>query len=167
MRQSEHHCADLTSELADPNLGRAFVAAEFTLALTGSTTPFKSLNVWPANICSVYWIEYECLKTQSASFAWRFPLGFQAIFLLQPFSFSSRSLSTPNHHGIEENPETRRRSVNSQTGWARCRRQASSFGRWQLYQWRSQSSPAIFLAGRLGRRKLMLAGSSMIFIVLI
>jgi hypothetical protein len=27
-------------------------------------------------------MEYACLKTQSASFAWRFPLGFQAIFLL-------------------------------------------------------------------------------------
>jgi MFS family permease len=27
-------------------------------------------------------MEYACLKTQSESFAWRFPLGFQAIFLL-------------------------------------------------------------------------------------
>jgi MFS family permease len=27
-------------------------------------------------------MEYACLKTQSASFAWRFPLGFQAFFLL-------------------------------------------------------------------------------------
>lgn len=26
----------------------------------------------------VYWMEYACLKTQSLSFAWRFPLGFQA-----------------------------------------------------------------------------------------
>ncbi|KAE8445931.1 hypothetical protein EG329_012710 [Mollisiaceae sp. DMI_Dod_QoI] len=57
-----------TSELADPNLRGAFVAVEFTLALTGSTI--------------VYWMEYGCLKTQSAPFAWRFPLGFQAFFLL-------------------------------------------------------------------------------------
>jgi hypothetical protein len=27
-------------------------------------------------------MEYACLKTQSASFAWRFPLAFQAIFLI-------------------------------------------------------------------------------------
>lgn len=32
--------------------------------------------------CSVYWMEYACVKTQSASFAWRFPLGFQILFLL-------------------------------------------------------------------------------------
>ncbi|KUJ11399.1 general substrate transporter [Mollisia scopiformis] len=57
-----------TSELADPNLRGAFVAVEFTLALSGSTI--------------VYWMEYGCLKTQSLPFAWRFPLGFQALFLL-------------------------------------------------------------------------------------
>ncbi|PQE11611.1 MFS monosaccharide transporter protein [Rutstroemia sp. NJR-2017a WRK4] len=57
-----------TSELADPNMRGAFVAVEFTLALTGSTI--------------VYWMEYACLKTQSLSFAWRFPLGLQAIFLI-------------------------------------------------------------------------------------
>ncbi|PQE04054.1 MFS monosaccharide transporter protein [Rutstroemia sp. NJR-2017a BVV2] len=60
-----------TSELADPNMRGAFVAVEFTLALTGST-------MW----ISVYWMEYACLKTQSLSFAWRFPLGLQAIFLI-------------------------------------------------------------------------------------
>lgn len=31
---------------------------------------------------SVYWMEYACLKTQSAAFAWRFPIAFQAFFLL-------------------------------------------------------------------------------------
>lgn len=30
----------------------------------------------------VYWIEYGCLQTQSAAFAWRFPLGLQIVFLL-------------------------------------------------------------------------------------
>ncbi|KAI1622833.1 low-affinity glucose transporter HXT3 [Exophiala viscosa] len=57
-----------TSEIADPHLRGAFVAVEFTLALTGSTL--------------AYWMEYGCTKTQSVSFAWRFPLGFQIIFLL-------------------------------------------------------------------------------------
>lgn len=57
-----------TSELADPHLRGAFVAVEFTLALTGSTL--------------VYWMEYACTKTQSEVFAWRFPVAFQVIFLL-------------------------------------------------------------------------------------
>ena len=30
----------------------------------------------------VYWMEYGCMKTQSPAFAWRFPLGFQCVFLL-------------------------------------------------------------------------------------
>ncbi|KAL9077932.1 MAG: hypothetical protein Q9157_003139 [Trypethelium eluteriae] len=57
-----------TSELADATMRGAFVAVEFTLALTASTL--------------VYWMEYGCSKTQSEAFAWRFPLGFQAIFIL-------------------------------------------------------------------------------------
>ncbi|KAH8797740.1 low-affinity glucose transporter HXT3 [Xylogone sp. PMI_703] len=63
-----------TSELADPHFRGAFVAIEFTLALGGSVMHVTSL--------SVYWMEYGCLKTQSLSFAWRFPLTFQAFFLL-------------------------------------------------------------------------------------
>ncbi|KAK9489788.1 general substrate transporter [Lipomyces doorenjongii] len=57
-----------TSELADPHLRGAFVAVQFTLAMTGSAI--------------VYWMEFACVKTLSQSFAWRFPLGFQIIFLL-------------------------------------------------------------------------------------
>lgn len=57
-----------TSELADANMRGTFVAVEFTLALSASTI--------------VYWMEYGCTKTQTEAFAWRFPLGFQAIFIL-------------------------------------------------------------------------------------
>ncbi|OAA60602.1 low-affinity glucose transporter HXT3 [Niveomyces insectorum RCEF 264] len=57
-----------TSELADPRARGAFVATEFTLALTGATI--------------VYWIEYACMRTTSLAFAWRFPVGLQVIFLL-------------------------------------------------------------------------------------
>lgn len=57
-----------TSELADPHLRGAFVAVEFTLALSGSTL--------------VYWMEYACTKLQSAAFAWRFPVAFQVVFLV-------------------------------------------------------------------------------------
>ncbi|KAK9310983.1 general substrate transporter [Lipomyces starkeyi] len=57
-----------TSELADPHLRGAFVAVQFTLAMVGSTI--------------VYWMEFACVKTLSPSFAWRFPLGFQVLFLL-------------------------------------------------------------------------------------
>lgn len=57
-----------TSEIADPHLRGAFVAVEFTLAISGSTL--------------AYWMEYALTKTQSAPFAWRFSLGFQAVFLL-------------------------------------------------------------------------------------
>ncbi|KAK9366789.1 general substrate transporter [Lipomyces kononenkoae] len=57
-----------TSELADPKMRGAFVAVQFTLAMTGSAI--------------VYWMEFACVKTLSASFAWRFPLGFQIVFLL-------------------------------------------------------------------------------------
>ncbi|KAJ5524008.1 hypothetical protein N7494_010658 [Penicillium frequentans] len=56
-----------TSELADSRDRGAFVAVQFTLALTGGTI--------------VYWTEYACLKTQSLAFAWRFPLALQLIFL--------------------------------------------------------------------------------------
>ncbi|KAM3077497.1 hypothetical protein ACMFMG_006836 [Clarireedia jacksonii] len=72
-----------TSELADPNMRGAFVAVEFTLALTGSTI--------------VYWMEYACLKTQSLSFAWRFPLGFQAVFLLILLVFIPFFPESPRH----------------------------------------------------------------------
>ncbi|KAL1988428.1 hypothetical protein VTN96DRAFT_9483 [Rasamsonia emersonii] len=57
-----------TSELADPHLRGAFVAVQFTLAMTGSAI--------------VYWMEFACVKTQSEAFSWRFPLGFQIIFLI-------------------------------------------------------------------------------------
>ena len=57
-----------TSEIADPHLRGAFVAVEFTMAISGSTL--------------VYWMEFGATKTQSLAFAWRFPLGFQIIFLL-------------------------------------------------------------------------------------
>ncbi|KAI9693489.1 MAG: hypothetical protein M1820_009225 [Bogoriella megaspora] len=57
-----------TSELADANMRGTFVAVEFTLALSASTL--------------VYWMEYGCTRTTSEAFAWRFPLGFQAIFIL-------------------------------------------------------------------------------------
>ena len=57
-----------TSELADATMRGAFVAVEFTLALSASTL--------------VYWMEYGCTKTQSEAFAWRLPLGFQAVFIL-------------------------------------------------------------------------------------
>lgn len=30
----------------------------------------------------VYWLEYACVKTQSLSFAWRFPNAFQIVFLI-------------------------------------------------------------------------------------
>ncbi|KAJ5642475.1 low-affinity glucose transporter HXT3 [Penicillium lividum] len=57
-----------TSELADPHLRGAFVGVQFTLAMVGSTV--------------AYWMEFGCTKTQSFSFSWRFPLGFQIIFLI-------------------------------------------------------------------------------------
>ena len=57
-----------TSEIADPRMRGAFVATQFTLAISGSTL--------------VYWMEYGCVQTQSPSFAWRFPLGFQIVFLI-------------------------------------------------------------------------------------
>lgn len=57
-----------TSEIADPTLRGAFVAVEFTLAFLGSTLAF--------------WMEYALVKTTPETFAWRFPLGFQIIFLL-------------------------------------------------------------------------------------
>ncbi|KAJ5925795.1 hypothetical protein N7454_007305 [Penicillium verhagenii] len=57
-----------TSELADPRLRGAFVAVQFTLAMVGSTV--------------AYWMEFGCTKTQSLSFSWRFPLGFQIVFLI-------------------------------------------------------------------------------------
>ncbi|KAJ5088889.1 hypothetical protein N7456_012505 [Penicillium angulare] len=57
-----------TSELADPHLRGAFVAVQFTLAMVGSTV--------------AYWMEFGCTKTQSLSFSWRLPLGFQIVFLI-------------------------------------------------------------------------------------
>ncbi|KAK9476492.1 hypothetical protein V1514DRAFT_336760 [Lipomyces japonicus] len=57
-----------TSELADPHLRGAFVATQFALAIIGQII--------------VYWIEYVCVKRQSLSFAWRFPVAFQAGFLI-------------------------------------------------------------------------------------
>lgn len=37
---------------------------------------------WADGVSRVYWTEYACLKTQSLTFAWRFPLAFQCFFLL-------------------------------------------------------------------------------------
>lgn len=72
-----------TSELADPHLRGAFVAVEFTLALFGSTM--------------VYWMEYGCTKTQSAAFAWRFPIAFQAVFLLLVLAAAPFYPESPRH----------------------------------------------------------------------
>jgi len=83
-----------TSELADPHLRGAFVAVEFTLALSGSTM--------------VYWMEYACTKLQTEAFAWRFPVGCELeIFLFTEIAegvfckfeadrlFSSNGVSPP------------------------------------------------------------------------
>ena len=67
-----------TSEIADPRLRGAFVGTQFTLALSGSTL--------------VYWMEYACTKTQSEAFAWRFPIGFQIVFL---YNYSCGHLMVP------------------------------------------------------------------------
>lgn len=72
-----------TSEIADPHLRGAFVAVEFTLAITGSTL--------------VYWMEYGCIKTQSLAFAWRFPLGFQIVFLLFILAAAPFFPESPRH----------------------------------------------------------------------
>ena len=74
-----------TSELADSRARGAFVAVQFTMALTGGTmlvaSPLVASSLTDL-IQSVYWTEYACLKTQSLAFSWRFPLALQVIFLL-------------------------------------------------------------------------------------
>ena len=72
-----------TSEIADPHLRGAFVAVEFTLALVGSTI--------------VYWMEFGCTQTQSLAFSWRFPLGFQIIFLLFILAAAPFYPESPRH----------------------------------------------------------------------
>ncbi|KAI1608930.1 MFS monosaccharide transporter [Exophiala viscosa] len=72
-----------TSELADAHSRGAFVAVEFTLAMSGSAI--------------VYWMEYACVKTQSESFAWRFPLGFQVVFLIIIFVLLPFYPESPRH----------------------------------------------------------------------
>ncbi|GAB7348464.1 hypothetical protein MBLNU459_g6879t1 [Dothideomycetes sp. NU459] len=72
-----------TSELADPHVRGAFVAVEFTLAITGST--------------GVYWMEYWCTKTRSEAFAWRFPVAFQVIFLLLILAAAPFYPESPRH----------------------------------------------------------------------
>lgn len=72
-----------TSELADPHVRGAFVAVEFTLAIAGST--------------GVYWMEYWCTKTRSAAFAWRFPVGFQIVFLLIVLAAAPFYPESPRH----------------------------------------------------------------------
>lgn len=72
-----------TSEIADPRLRGAFVAVQFTLALSGSTL--------------VYWMEYGITKTQSLPFAWRFPLGFQIVFLIFIMAAAPFYLESPRH----------------------------------------------------------------------
>ncbi|CDK25041.1 unnamed protein product [Kuraishia capsulata CBS 1993] len=56
-----------TSEIAEPRMRGMFVATQFTLALAGSTI--------------VYWMEYGLSIHESAPLAWRFPIGFQMLFL--------------------------------------------------------------------------------------
>ena len=72
-----------TSEIADPRLRGAFVAVQFTLALTGSTL--------------VYWMEYGITKTQSLQFSWRFPLGFQIVFLIFIMAAAPFYPESPRH----------------------------------------------------------------------
>lgn len=72
-----------TSELADPHVRGAFVAVEFTLAITGST--------------GVYWMEYWCTKTQSPTFAWRFPVAFQVVFLVFILAAAPFYPESPRH----------------------------------------------------------------------
>lgn len=72
-----------TSELADPHLRGAFVAVEFTLALAGGTL--------------VYWMEYACTKLQSEPFAWRFPVAFQAVFLVVVLAGAPFFPESPRH----------------------------------------------------------------------
>lgn len=72
-----------TSELADPHVRGAFVAVEFTLAIGGSVF--------------VYWMEYACVKLQSEVFAWRFPLAFQAIFLVFILGMAPFMPESPRH----------------------------------------------------------------------
>lgn len=72
-----------TSELADAHMRGAFVAAEFTLALSG--------------ICGVYWIEYACYRTQSADFAWRFPFALQIVLLLLLMAIVPLYVESPRH----------------------------------------------------------------------
>ncbi|CAL5867066.1 uncharacterized protein PFLUO_LOCUS1278 [Penicillium psychrofluorescens] len=72
-----------TSEIADPHLRGAFVAVQFTLAMVGSAI--------------AYWMEFGCVKTQSLSFAWRFPLGFQIVFLLFILAVAPFYPESPRH----------------------------------------------------------------------
>jgi MFS family permease len=72
-----------TSEIADPHLRGAFVAVQFTLALTGSTL--------------VYWMEFGITKTQSLPLAWRFPLGFQIVFLIFIMAAAPFYPESPRH----------------------------------------------------------------------
>jgi MFS family permease len=48
-------------------------------------------------ISRVYWTEFACLKTQSLSFSWRFPLALQVIFLLFILVASPFYPESPRH----------------------------------------------------------------------
>ncbi|QKX64675.1 uncharacterized protein TRUGW13939_11851 [Talaromyces rugulosus] len=72
-----------TSELADYNLRGAFVAVQYALAIFGAQI--------------VYWMQYGCLKTRSLTFSWRFPLGFQMLFLLVILLVAPFFPETPRH----------------------------------------------------------------------
>ncbi|KAF3481382.1 low-affinity glucose transporter HXT3 [Arthroderma uncinatum] len=72
-----------TSELAPANMRGAFVAVQFTLAMVGSAM--------------VYWAEYACVKTQSLSFAWRFPNAFQVVFLIALLIFGPFYPESPRY----------------------------------------------------------------------
>ncbi|KAL6247614.1 hypothetical protein RBB50_004962 [Rhinocladiella similis] len=72
-----------SSEIADPKYRGAFVAAEFTMALLGSTLAF--------------WMEYALVKTHTAPFAWRFPVAFQVVFLIVIMVITPFYPESPRH----------------------------------------------------------------------
>ena len=49
------------------------------------------------HVYRAYWMEFGCLKTQTLSFAWRFPLGFQIIFLIFILAAAPFYPESPRH----------------------------------------------------------------------
>ena len=65
-----------------------------------SNTMFRSLKLTKTMSlcgCRVYWIEYACTKLDSLSLAWRFPLGFQIIFLIIILCLAPFYPESPRH----------------------------------------------------------------------